>query len=42
MILLTIVHLWPLDRVAAIFLMQLAGWGGVAALLNYAIWRLNG
>lgn len=41
-ILLTIVHFWRLDRIAALFLVPLAGWVGFAGLLNYVIWRLNG
>lgn len=40
-ILLTIVHFWRLDRVAALCLVPLAGWVGFASLLNYAIWQLN-
>lgn len=42
LILLTIERFWRLDRVAALFLVPLAGWVGFATVLNYAIWQLNG
>lgn len=42
LILATIYWFARLDRIAAFCLLPLAAWVGFAALLNFAIWRLNG
>ena len=41
-ILATIRLFWPLDRLAALLLVPYAAWVGYAAMLNFAVWRLNG
>ena len=33
---------WKIDKIAALCLVPLAGWVAFAAVLNFAIWRLNG
>ncbi|WP_404403340.1 TspO/MBR family protein [Pelagibacterium halotolerans] len=40
-IVLSIVLFWPINVLAALLLVPYALWVGFAAVLNYAIWRLN-
>jgi len=37
----TIRAFWPLDRLAVLTLVPLAGWVAFAGALNFEIWRLN-
>lgn len=42
LIVLAILRLWRIDSMAALCLCPLALWVAFAAVLNFAIWRLNG
>jgi translocator protein len=40
-ILVTLWAFWRIDRIAAALLIPYAAWTGFAAVLNFALWRLN-